>query len=290
MKRLFNAFLFKIRKDLTFRITLIIGVGMAILMTLIYFGLDRAMGTDASDGSKMLAGPNMLLNSFSPVQNYGIAIPVNLISFTCLEFSQGTIRNKIIAGNSKFKIYASLCISGLIFAFALLIVYVGLCTLLGTIFGGFNLKDGVMVGLTQAPVKGGFIPLTLLFAALIYLSIVMFTIFFATLFRNIGPTIPVVMVTLMLLYFSAYIVSTLSMFMEDTPIVLVMKIINPLYAISGGVDYHTVNVEIEGETYAMTDYVYYSTETIVCSIINNLVYAGLFFGFGSLIFSKRDVK
>ena len=304
MKRLFNAFLFKIRKDLTFRITLIIGVGMAILMTLIYFGLDRAMGTDASDGSKMLTGPNMLLNSFSPVQNYGIAIPVNLISFTCLEFSQGTIRNKIIAGNSKFKIYASLCISGLIFACALLIVYVGLCTLLGTIIGGFDLSKPVMVGTMQVVVNKSYLPLTLLFAALIYVSVVMFTIFIATLFRSIGPSIPVVMVTLMLLYFSAYIISAMALFFdENNPLILIMKIINPLYSISGGVDYHTYQVPLLDDyglplldengapiVTNVADYAYYATDTIVCTIVNNLVCAGIFFAGGSLLFMKRDVK
>ena len=297
MGRLFKAFVFKLGRDLTFRITLIIGIGMAVLMTLLYLGIDLAMETFGTD-DRMLSGPNMLLNSLSPVQNFGIAIPVNLISFTCLEFTQGTIRNKIIAGNSKFKIYASLCISGLIFAFSLLLVYVGLCTLLGTIVGGFDLNLPIMVGLAQSPVNGTYIGLTLLFAALTYVSLVMFAIFMATLLRNIGPSIPVVMVALMLLYFGAYLVSAMSYFFEDSPIVIIMKIINPLYALSGGVEYHTVQATMngvplfndDGTPIMVTDYVYYATDTIVCSIVNNIVYAALFFVFGSLIFTKRDVK
>ena len=302
MGRLFKAFIFKIRRDLTFRITLIIGAGMAVLMTLIYLGLDLAM-KDALGDSRMLTGPNMLLNSFSPVQNYGIAIPVNLISFTCLEFTQGTIRNKIIAGNSKFKIYASLCISGLIFAFSLLLVYVGLCTLLGTIIGGFDLSKPVMVGVTTTPIKASFIPLTILLVAFIYVSIVMFAIFIATLFRSIGPSIPVVMVVLMLLHISSSVVSAMVLLFEDSPFVTVLKVINPLYAISGGVDYKTHTVPMLDEvgapmldengaimTAEVTDYAYYAPETIVCSICNNVVYAALFFVFGSLLFTKRDVK
>ena len=127
MSRLFKAFIFKVRKDITFRITLIVGAGIAVFMAVLFLVLQTAM-KEQLGGQKLLTGPNMLLNSFSPVQNFGIAIPVNLISFTCLEFTQGTIRNKIIAGNSKFKIYASLCLSGLLFTFALLLVYVGICT------------------------------------------------------------------------------------------------------------------------------------------------------------------
>ena len=108
MKRLFKAFLFKLTRDLTFRITLIIGAGMALLMTGIYLVIDLTAATEGVLGdTKFLTGQTMLIASMSPAQNYGLAIPINVVSFICLEFTQGTIRNKIIAGNSKFKIYAS---------------------------------------------------------------------------------------------------------------------------------------------------------------------------------------
>ena len=72
MQRLFNAFLFKIRKDATFRITLIIGAALAVFMTVLYGLLEKFAG---GNGIKYLDGQSMLLNSMSPVQNYGIAIP-----------------------------------------------------------------------------------------------------------------------------------------------------------------------------------------------------------------------
>ena len=103
MARLMRAFFYRISKDITFKITLIVGAGMAVFMTLLYLILQSAIG----DGVKMLSGQGMLISSFSPAQNFGIAIPINLISFIYLEFSQGSIRNKIIAGHSKVKIYAS---------------------------------------------------------------------------------------------------------------------------------------------------------------------------------------
>ena len=107
MWNLFKAFIFKLRKDLTFRITLIVGAGVAILLTVIYLFIDLAAKNLVGEaGYKFLfaTGQNLFINSFSPAQNFGIAIPVNLITFTVLEFTQGTIRNKIIAGNSKPKI------------------------------------------------------------------------------------------------------------------------------------------------------------------------------------------
>ena len=139
MLRLIKAFLFKISRDITFRITLIIGVALALTSTLGLFAIGMLIGgNDAQLAKQMLNGQSMLVNSLSPAQNFGIAIPVNLISFIALEFNHGTIRNKIIAGNSKFNIYSSLFISGLFFAFALLLVYVGLCTGISSLIGGFD--------------------------------------------------------------------------------------------------------------------------------------------------------
>ena len=112
MINLFRAFFFKLTKDLTFRITAIIGVGLAIVISLIFFAIDKVSGDDGL--FRMASGQNLLITSLSPTQNFGLSVPINLITFTVLEFTQGTIRNKIIAGNSKGKIYASLFISGLI--------------------------------------------------------------------------------------------------------------------------------------------------------------------------------
>ena len=53
MSRLLKSFLFKISKDVTFRVTLIIGGGMALLITLVLAGaqyglmaLDEGLGDD----------------------------------------------------------------------------------------------------------------------------------------------------------------------------------------------------------------------------------------------------
>ena len=154
MGRLIKSFFFKLSRDLTFRIILIIGAGLAFLMTGLYLLIDLSVETLGGQELKFLTGPNMLLTSFNPVDNFGLAIPICLITFICLEFTQGTIRNKIIAGHSKFKIYSALVISGLVLAFSLLFVYAGLCTLLGTIFGGFDLKNPVV--LITLSIGGGY--------------------------------------------------------------------------------------------------------------------------------------
>lgn len=277
MLRLFKAFIFKISRDLTFRITLIIGAGIAVFMALLYALLDFSVDLE---GVKMLTGQGMLVNSMSPVQNYGIAIPVNLITFTCLEFSQGTIRNKIIAGHSKAKIYASLFLSGLIFAFLLLGVYLGICTALGSIFGGFDLDTVTMAGTGYGMFSAKYILQMLLACVVTYISIVSFTIFFATLFRSIGPSIPVVMILLMICYLGATIVSAMDLLeMPGLDVIInVMKVINPLYALGC-----SPSLDANGRFFLENDVVIYA-------VVINLVYATIFFIGGLFIFKKRDVK
>lgn len=293
MGRLIKAFFFKLSRDLTFRIILIIGAGLAFFMTGLYLLIDLGLNDLAGDNIKFLTGPNMLLTSFNPVDNFGLAIPICLITFVCLEFSQGTIRNKIIAGHSKFKIYSALLISGLVLAFALLIVYAGLCTLLGTIFGGFDLNKPIItftLSISGGYVDGLYIFQTLIVAMVVYICIVSFTVFFAALFRNIGPCIPVIVLVLMMLSLGASIVNMLAEMPEEIldvrGLVTFVKIVDPLYVISGGGIESKMLVENDNPK----TYMSYETGAFIATIINNLVYAGLFYAGGALIFMKRDVK
>lgn len=296
MGRLMKAFFFKLARDLTFRITLIIGAAMAVVITLLYF-IVQSFLTDAlgegMDGVKFLCGQGMLISSMSPIQNFGLVIPINLIIFTCLEFSHGTIRNKIIAGNSKFKIYASLYLTGLVFALSLLFVYIFICTGLGSIFGGFNLKDAVFSGLNASRYTVEYILKMLLICLVTYACIVSMTIFFAALFRSIGPCIPIVIILLLGCYYLVSITSVVALFLDEdqSEILLnIFRIVDPLYAIASS--------ETQGVNPVMTEYgleyEYYIAKmndvTFYGGLANNIVYAGAFFGFGALIFTKRDIK
>lgn len=288
MGRLIKSFFFKLTRDLTFRIVLIIGAGLAFLMTGLYLLIDLGLGT-FGENIKFLSGPNMLLTSLSPVDNFGLAIPICLITFICLEFSQGTIRNKIIAGHSKFKIYSALMISGLILTFSLLLVYVGLCTLLGTIFGGFDLEQPIVLltlTILGAYSDGVYIAQMLVTAIVVYISIVSYTIFFAALFRNIGPCIPVVIIALLMLSVGGSMVAMIGDVLENEALVNFVKIVDPLYVLSGGGT--TESYVVVNDT--PKAYVSIETGAFVATIVNNLVYAALFFVGGAFIFIKRDVK
>ena len=288
MGRLLKSFFFKLSRDLTFRIVLIIGAGIAFFMTALYLLID--LGIDGLGGGiKFLTGPNMLLTSFNPADNFGLAIPICLITFICLEFSQGAIRNKIIAGHSKFKIYTSLVLSGLVLTFSLLIVYAGLCTLLGTIFGGFNLDDPVVLislSILGANVDGAYIAQMILIAVVVYICIVSYTVFFASLFRSVGPCIPVVIIVIIMLSVGGTMVALIGDALESEALVNIVKIVDPLFVISGGGIEQTYIVENE----VPKSYVSIEISAFIANIVNNLVYAAIFYIGGALIFMKRDVK
>ena len=289
MGRLFKAFFFKLSRDLTFRIVLIIGAGIAFFVTALYLLIDLGIEGLAGESIKFLTGPNMLLTSLNPVDNFGLAIPICLITFTCLEFSQGTIRNKIIAGHSKFQIYASLVLSGLVLTFALLIVYTGICTLIGIVFGGFDLSNPIIIltlSISGAYAEPLYIIQMLIIAVVVYIAIVSYTVFFAALFRNIGPCIPVVIIVLMMLALGGSIVAMIGEVLESDTLVNIVKIVDPLYVISGGGTDFTYIIEND----SAKQYVSLETGAFAANIINNLVYAAIFFVGGALIFVKRDVK
>ncbi len=278
MSQLFNAFLFKIKKDLTFRITLFIGIGLAIFMTLLYVLLEQITKT------KMLSGELMLVTSLNPAQNFGLAIPVNLITFTVLEFNQGSIRNKIIAGHSKAKVYTSLFLNGLIFAFSLIIVYSLLCFALGSLIGGVE-GGGMAMSLVGASYAKEYIYKIIIVGIFTYLSITSFAIFFSTLFRSIGPAIPVVIVTIVFLSLIGTLVGTLG---GSEELVWTLRIIDPLYGL-GAAEVVSSKSMVDGAE-VVTYYQDLTTETFVSSIISNLVYTVLFFIIGISIFKKRDIK
>lgn len=294
MDRLMKSFFFKLSRDLTFRITLIIGTAMAIGLSLLYFLLQRFLAAELGlEGVKLISGQSMLVTSMSPIQNFGIVIPINLIIFVCLEFSQGTIRNKIIAGNSKLTIYTSLYLTGLVFAISLLSVYVLLCTGLGSIFGGFNLNETVLSGLSGSKYTLEYLLKMVLICLVTYSCIVSVTVFFATLFRHIGPCIPVIVILLFAFYYLSQIVVGVTLFLEEdkAEIVLnVLRVIDPLYAIASSEMVGVDPVVVDGETVYSSYVTKMHDVTFYGGLANNLIYGGMFFGFGALIFTKRDIK
>ena len=285
MINLFRAFFFKLARDITFRVTLFIGLGMAFFMMFLYMLIDGFSGAHV-----LCTGNNMFVSSFNPSQNFGLAIPINLVSFTVLEFTHGIIRNKIVAGNSKFKIYLSLFLTGLIFSLTLLFAYVGLSTLLGTIIGGFNANGRAMLGVIASDwstvMSPDFIWRYVVANILVYITVTSFAIFVSTLFRNVGPCIPLCIIVAMLLGAFFPMISQIpdvARKLGDSVLFL-----NPFQVIGNPEriveEIQTPEIYYWKSTFMMSDY--HLLATTIC----NLGWSAIFTALGTLIFVKRDVK
>ena len=272
MGNLLKAFFFKLKRDLTFRITLIVAGCVALFMMTVFLLGEHFTGAD----DLVCNGSFMFTFSFTPYTSLGIAIPINLINFTVLEFSSGIIRNKIIAGNSKFKLYLSIFVSGLIFMLLLLFAYVGFSTLLGIICGGFDPSGLGYVGLGVGLMSPEYLYKFFITCVFVYITVTAFTIFISTVLRTIGPCIPICIVSTMILSLALpTIVSGIQQLKEQ--IGLAACYINP---------FQVMMAPEVGDNLRAT----ITNEMMVATTVCNVFWTLLFTGFGTLIFVKRDVK
>lgn len=122
-----------------------------------------------------------LNSAVSPVNNTAFIIPLILSIILVKDYTHGTIRNKIITGNSKSSIFMSSWITtvilGNIFYFVNALLNWGIGLALFGVPDGFDI---VMVGETV---------LSILVASLAYTAFISLFVFFSNTFRNVGLTI-----------------------------------------------------------------------------------------------------
>ena len=155
-------------------------------------------------------------------------------------------------------------------------LYVGLCVGLASIFGGFDV-NGAIIGTMLGTSTADAFWKTLVLTVLAYALITFIAVFFASLFRGIGPCIPVVLLLVIIASLSATIIGPLAEGLEELQgAAKALKIINPFYTLS----------------YIPTDEgkLAISNSDFITEIINTVVYSALFIGLGFVIFKKRDVK
>ena len=255
MVRSITSSLYKLFKDRPFRVTLIIGLSLAVMFTMIYHGTDIGA-----------TGSYMLESSSSPTNNFGVAVPINLVAFIVGEYNYGTIRNKIISGNRRVNIYVSLFITGIIFSFILMFAYCGLSVGLGSMLDGWgDLTDG------------GEIASLILISALTYVMLSAVALFFASLFKHQGLAITCTT----LLIFSGLITAIIYFSMNGSGSITHIDYwlfgINPLA-------YHALS------TMTFSIFRVDASESLLPCVVSCLGYTALFLGMGILKKKKNDIK
>ena len=137
MKRLLATDLRSLLKSKLTLIGLIIAVTLPLLIVLVFVGIRALM---KMDDPEMDAFVDMTINaktvistSFSLTSNVGIVLPVFSGIIVGFDLTAGTIRNKLIAGCSRTKVYCSHLIVATIFNVGTIAVYAGALALFSLI-------------------------------------------------------------------------------------------------------------------------------------------------------------
>ncbi len=146
MRNLLKADLYRILKNKLFLISLILAAAFPLLMTLMYYGIDKLalLAAQELDEFKKLSDMNLfsssllIMSSFSLNNNVGIIIPVFSCIFVGADISSGFLRNKIITGKSRKSIYISHLHTSMLYNVAIIIVYFGSTVLFASLFYGFD--------------------------------------------------------------------------------------------------------------------------------------------------------
>ena len=124
MRSLLRADFFSLFKSKLTYIVFGICAGIPILVTLLYFGLAKA--TESLGGEdiviELVHGRDLMFSTFSLSSNIGLVIPIFCGILLMQDLRNGTVRNKIVIGKSRTKIYFSHLIVSVAFCVVMSVV------------------------------------------------------------------------------------------------------------------------------------------------------------------------
>ena len=180
MGTLLKADLKRMFTDKLFMIACIIGAGLSLMTPILYAALSSLIGPEEMElVGDIFNSKSILTSSFAPLNNFGLILPIFLGIIINKDFSNGTIRNKIICGKPRYQIYLSIFISSIIVMIVAILGY----AIIGIGLGAFVVDYSSTVTLLE---DIGFILLTLLFGALCYAVLGGLIAFLFTNTKNIG--------------------------------------------------------------------------------------------------------
>ncbi len=266
MLNLFKSDLKRIYKDTLFKVAIIVGLGFALFMPLTYFGMSALVGED------IVNAKTIFFSSMIPSSNFTLIAPVFIIIAICKDFSQGTVRNKIISGNSRSRIFFSLFLTCFFYLFAIILAHALITLILSLIFfdyqrGGFDGSDL------------GYLLLSIFFEMIVYFFISAIASFICVFAKNAGLSIVLYIAVTFgfsLIGSIIQIAYTVMLTLETTGASLnVLEFLtntNPFLSALIGT----------GTTYSLSDILYI--------IIPPVLFGSLFLFLGAHVFNKKDLK
>ena len=142
MRQLLRADLYRLLKSKLTLVSLILAAVMPLLFSALFLGLKEFVKFADPSSSAMielaLNGHTLVASTFSLTNNIGIILPVFATIFVMNDLTSGTIRNKVILGHSRHKIFASSFLCAFFYCAALIAIYAAMTALWGGLILGFG--------------------------------------------------------------------------------------------------------------------------------------------------------
>ena len=262
MKKLLAANFYCLRKSKLALVLLIIAVVLPLFMSLLYVGLKVLADYASTEGSIpfTMNAKVIIADSFSISGNMGLIMPIFTGIIVGSDLANGTLRNKIIVGHSKTKIYFSHLISSIVFHLFIGIVYAAFMAGFALIFFryGQDIDGKEIVNLIYFYVTG----------LLAYVFIASLVSAFALNFKSPAATILITILVCMAFGLGASLIGLVDYSNYKYLVYLIPSFANGRFTSRDGIE--TV-VFIEG-------------------IISYVILIAAFVTTGAIIFNKKDIK
>ncbi len=273
MRSLLKADFFSLLKSKITYVVLGICIGAPILVILLYLGLGLATKSITEgdvDLSSVINGRDLMFSTFSLSSNAGLIIPIFAGILVMADIRNGTVRNKVIIGKSKTKIYCSQLIVSITFCVAMILV-----SFLVTVGGGliffkygypfdgkeaWNFARALIIGL-----------LTFAYVASLATFIALST-----------KSMPLTIVFTLLIVLGLSLMCSLSFIVPEDSKLIYLFYFTPTYGAS--IISSTTMALLGGEAELLT------TKIFIYCLISLLGFSALNSVLGILIFNKTDLK
>lgn len=275
MKRLLKADIYRVRKSRLTMIALILVLAFPVMIVLMYGGIRFfifGLGED-TEGMEMLFNANSIIGSiYSLTNNIGFVLPAFAGILVCMDISNGTLRNKVIAGNSRSAIYCSHLIVSILFSVIMITIYAVMTAGLSLLFFPFEKSPSMDLGseILYFVANG---TMTFVFMATV-------STMFALTFRSTAPTIIFTIVLSIVLYS----ISSVLMLVDYEPykyaVYFIPTFTGNFFNLSG---YSLVELLGQGEETARG-------LMFAEGMLSYLFFGALNTAIGLMIFRKRDIS
>lgn len=275
MLNLFVADLKRILKDKLLIAIILCCIGFAIFTPALNKGLEFIY-TDILEMEEGLGiyAITVIPTAFAPLGDFGLIISILMVIIIRKDFNYGTIRNKIIAGNSRFKIYLSTSLASAVFVCITMLIYSIIMLLFSTMMFDFAPSGEMSKAVPYAI-------LTILFGVLFYFCITAILMFMSLIFKNSAISIIIYIVLL----FVVQIVLGIAVGVSEG--------LTQEGGYKGIVNF--IDFLCKCNPYYLQAYVfpadieYYKSDIVAC-ILTPIVWSVVVSAFGFIIFRKKDLK